>query len=69
MGLLISWLRNNLITVVEILNFVYDGVEIIINGLVRLFPANKTIVLVHDLLAKFQGPLKQAKAFLVKTAG
>lgn len=69
MGLLIKWLRNNLITIVEILNFVYDGVEIIINGLVRLFPSNTTIVLVHDFLAKLQSPLKQAKDFLVKAAG
>jgi len=65
MGVVISWLRNNLVTVVEIVAIAYDAIEIVVNGLARLIPGNKTIKVVHDILAKIDGPLKRVKDFLL----
>lgn len=64
-----SWIKNNLVTVVEAVALVYDAVEVVINGLARLIPGNKVILVVHDLLAKLDAPLKQLKRFLLGTSG
>ena len=64
-----TWIKNNLITIVEIIGFIYDGIEIIVNGFARLFPGNKVVKTVHDLLAKVDAPLKSLKSFLLGKVG
>lgn len=64
-----GWVKNNLITVVEILALVYDALEVVVNGLARLIPGNATIKKVHDILSKFDAPLKKLKGFLLGSGG
>lgn len=69
MNNLISWVRNNLITLVEVIGFVLDGIEIIVNGLVRLFPSNSLVIKVHDILKNIDAPVRNLKSFLLKIGG
>lgn len=64
-----SWIRNNLVTLIEVVALVYDAVEVVINGLARLIPGNATVLAIHGLLAKIDEPLKKLKAFLLGTSG
>lgn len=66
MQLVIDWLRNNAVTLVEIVSVLYDAAEVVVNGLMRLIPGNKHVILVHDILDKIQGPLQKVKDFLLK---
>lgn len=69
MGAIFTWVRNNLITVVEIVSVVYDALEVVVNGLARLIPGNTVVKKVHALLALVDAPLKKAKDFLLNTVG
>jgi hypothetical protein len=52
MKLFIVWLRNNIITIVEAAQLIYQGVELILNGVARLIPGNTVILQVHAILKK-----------------
>lgn len=69
MDKVIGFLRNNLITVVEVAIVVYDAIAVAINGVARLVPGNATITKVHDFLNKVKGPLDWVKSFLLKIGG
>ena len=64
--LIIGYVRNNLMTIVDSLELIYSGIELIINGIARLIPGNVVIITVHDFLAKGHGIFKRVKDFLVK---
>lgn len=64
-----SWIRNNLVTIVEVVALIYDAFEVVVNGLARLIPGNATVLAIHDLLAKIDEPIKKLKSFLLGTNG
>lgn len=64
-----GWIKNNLVTIVEIVGVLYDAFEVAVNGLARLIPGNAVIKSVHDFLAKIDAPLKSIKSFLLGTSG
>lgn len=66
MKLILGWLRNNCVTLVEAVDFIYKGVELIVNGIARLFPGNKLIVWIHDILAYIGDPLESLKQYLLE---
>ena len=59
MDKILGYFSKNLITIVEAIVVVWEGVSIILNGIARLVPGNSTIVAVHDFLKKFEEPLKR----------
>lgn len=69
MNIVLGWVRNNLLTVVEIADVIFDALEVVVNGLTRLIPGNKHVILIHDILKKVQGPLQQVKDFLLRRLG
>ena len=69
MDKVVGFLRNNLITVVEVIVLIYDAIAVAVNGLARLVPGNKTITAVHDFLNKVKSPLDSVKSFLLKIGG
>lgn len=65
MSAVIAWFRNNLVTIVEILNVVIDLIEVVINGLARVGLTTKWVKRVHDTLKFIDEPLRKLKEFLV----
>lgn len=66
MDIIKTWIKNNLVTLVEVVSIVYDAIQIVFNGLARLVPGNLLIKQVHDFLKQLQSPLDKIKAWLIK---
>ena len=64
--LALSWIRNNAVTLVEVLQHIYRTLELFINGLARIIPGNTVIVTVHDYIAKGRIIFTQLKEWLLK---
>ncbi len=64
--LVIGWIRNNAVTVVEALKLIYTGVELILNGAARLVPGNAVIKAVNDFLKKGENYFDVVKEWLLK---
>lgn len=69
MGTLISWFRNNLVTVIEVVDVILQAIQLIVNALARLVPGNKTIEWVHNAIKFIEAPTNKLKDFLLKRAG
>lgn len=69
MGTLINWVKNNLITVVEVIDVVLQAIQLIVNAIARLVPGNKTIQWVHEAIKFIEVPTNKLKDFLLKRAG
>ena len=64
--LILSWIRNIFVTIVEAIQIAYTIVELIINSIARLVPGNVVILFIHDKLAKVHITFKNIKIWLLK---
>lgn len=69
MNAVINWIKNNLVTVVEVVAVVVDAAEILVNGIARFFLPTDKVKMIHDALKLADEWLVKIKGFLVKTAG
>jgi hypothetical protein len=75
MSIILSWIRQNLVTVIEIVEIIYDILQFVVNAAARIVaftPSVKDdtfVAKIHDYL-KFAEPfIKKAKNFLLRRVG
>ena len=64
-----NWIKNNLITIVEILIVVADIAELAVNGIARIFLPTETVKKIHDGIKFADEWLVKIKGFLLVKAG
>jgi hypothetical protein len=70
MGTLISWVRNNAVSIVEIIDWILQLLQLIVNIATRLLPVgNKWVVRIHDGMKIIEAPTNAIKNFLLQRAG
>lgn len=65
MDKILNYLRNNMVSVIEIVEAVINILEIVINALTRLALPTKYVVIIHDWLKFLDAPLRKFKGMLV----
>lgn len=70
MGTVINWIKNNLISIVELVDIVLQALQLIVNFAIRaFFPNNEFVRKVHDWIKFIEVPTNKLKDFLLKRAG
>ena len=75
MNIVINWIRQNLVTLVEIVETVYDVLQLIVNAATRIVAITPSVTddtyvaKIHNILAIGKPWIKKVKDFLLQRAG
>ena len=75
MNIALNWARQNLVTVVEIVEVLYQAVQLVVNAIARIVAFTPSVsddtfvAKIHNGLKAGEPILKKVKSFLLGTAG
>lgn len=64
-----TWIRNNILTLVEIVIVLLEAISLVLNAVVRLVPNNTFVKNFHDAIKFIEAPARKLKSFLLTTGG
>ena len=65
----LSWLRNNIVSVVEVFSILIKIVALVVNIVARLGLPTKGVQAVHDFMKNLEKPIDKIKDFLLQRVG